>query len=80
MEISGKKAIVVGGASGMGEATVRALRAKEVRVAILDKDREKGAQLAADIGALFVPADVTDEDSIVDAFASARAANASRSP
>jgi NAD(P)-dependent dehydrogenase (short-subunit alcohol dehydrogenase family) len=72
---SSVSAVVVGGASGMGGATVRALRAKGVRVAILDKDREKGAQLAADTGALFVPADVTHEDSIVDAFASARAAN-----
>ena len=44
-------AVVVGGASGMGEATVRALRARDVQVAVLDFNREKGAAIAAETGA-----------------------------
>ena len=65
-------AVVVGGASGLGEAVVRALRAYEVRVAILDLDEDKGRALAKETGALFFQADATDEQSLVHAFDAAR--------
>ncbi|MCK8669763.1 SDR family NAD(P)-dependent oxidoreductase [Rhodococcus sp. NPDC003382] len=60
MNISGKKAIVVGGASGMGKATAQALVAQGAQVAILDRESSSGAEVAAEIGAVFHPADITD--------------------
>jgi len=51
-------AIVTGGASGLGEATVRALRAAGAQVAIFDLNPERGEALAAEIGALFCQVDV----------------------
>jgi NAD(P)-dependent dehydrogenase (short-subunit alcohol dehydrogenase family) len=68
-------AVVVGGASGMGEATVRALRARKVHVAILDMNPEMGNAVATEVGAVFFQVDATDEKSVVDAFALARRAN-----
>jgi 3-hydroxyacyl-CoA dehydrogenase/3-hydroxy-2-methylbutyryl-CoA dehydrogenase len=61
MKIAGSVAVVTGGASGLGEATVRVLVANGARVAILDRPQSNGTQLAAELGkhALFVPADVT---------------------
>ena len=68
-------AVVTGGASGLGEATVRALAAKGVKVAIFDLQADKGEAIAAEIGGIFCQADVTSDDSIDAAFARARAAN-----
>lgn len=65
-------AIVTGGDSGLGEATVRLLRANDVRVAILDRDTERGKAVANETGAIFVEVDVTDENSVVRAFEQAR--------
>jgi NAD(P)-dependent dehydrogenase (short-subunit alcohol dehydrogenase family) len=60
MEISGKKAIVVGGASGFGRATVESLIAKGASVAILDRPQSDGKAVAAELGAGFHGLDVTD--------------------
>jgi len=66
-------AVVCGGASGMGAATVRALRDSRVKVAILDLNEELGRKVAAETGATFFKIDVLDEDSVVRGFAAARA-------
>lgn len=68
-------AIVTGGASGLGEATARMLAGKGVRVAILDMNQQKGEAVAAEIGALYCQADVTDDASVDAALARARAAH-----
>ncbi|MEZ5937564.1 MAG: SDR family NAD(P)-dependent oxidoreductase [Hyphomonadaceae bacterium] len=68
-------AVVTGGASGLGEATVRALRAHGVKVAIFDMNAEKGEATAAEIGSLFCQVNVTDDASVDAGFAKARAAN-----
>lgn len=68
-------AVVTGGASGLGEATARALAAKGVKVAIFDLNNEKGEAVARDIGGVFCKANVTDDASIDTAFATARAAH-----
>jgi NAD(P)-dependent dehydrogenase (short-subunit alcohol dehydrogenase family) len=60
MEISGKKAIVVGGASGFGRATAESLAARGASVAILDRPQSDGKNVAAGIGAAFHEVDVTD--------------------
>ena len=60
MEISGKKAIIVGGASGFGRATAELLAARGASVAILDRTQSDGKDVAAGIGAAFHEVDVTD--------------------
>src|SRR5688572_21138017 len=62
MDLSGAGAIVTGGASGLGEATVRALTGRGARVVIADVNAEKGEALAAELGdaARFQHCDVTD--------------------
>jgi NAD(P)-dependent dehydrogenase (short-subunit alcohol dehydrogenase family) len=67
MEINGSGALVVGGASGLGEATSRALAAGGAHVTIADLNEDKGRALADEIGATFVRADVTDADSVENA-------------
>ena len=74
MELNGEIAAVVsGGASGLGGATVRVLRSKGVKVAILDMDDAAGARTAAETGAHYIRADVTSEDAVALALAEARA-------
>ncbi len=68
-------AIVTGGASGLGEATARMLRAKGVKVGILDMQEERGKVVAAEIGAAFHLCDVTNEASVDAALAALRAVN-----
>jgi NAD(P)-dependent dehydrogenase (short-subunit alcohol dehydrogenase family) len=63
MQISDTKAIVTGAASGLGEATARALSEGGAAVTILDRDEARGAAVAAEIGAGFQRVDVTDEAS-----------------
>jgi NAD(P)-dependent dehydrogenase (short-subunit alcohol dehydrogenase family) len=63
---------VTGGASGLGEATSRALAAAGVRIAIFDVNAVAAAKLVDEIGALFCQADVTDDVSVDAAFAKAR--------
>lgn len=67
-------ALVTGGASGLGEACARALRAKGAPVTILDMAVERGEAVAREIGARFALTDVTSDTSVVDAIAAAEAA------
>jgi NAD(P)-dependent dehydrogenase (short-subunit alcohol dehydrogenase family) len=64
MDINGIGAFVSGGASGLGEATTRALVAKGARVAIADVNDDKANALAAELGdaAIAVHCDVTSEE------------------
>ena len=71
MRIEGASAIVMGGASGLGEATARALAERGARVTIADLNEEKGEALAGEIGASFVKADVTSPEEVEAAVAAA---------
>ena len=66
MQIHGMGAVVTGGASGLGGATVRELIAAGARVAILDLPRSAGANVAAELGrgTIFCPCDVTRADEV----------------
>jgi NAD(P)-dependent dehydrogenase (short-subunit alcohol dehydrogenase family) len=61
MDIQGAGAIVSGGASGLGEATSRALAAAGATVAIADVNDDRGKALATELGGVFVKCDVSDE-------------------
>lgn len=66
MLIEGTSALVVGGASGLGEATARRLVAAGAAVVIADLNAEKGAALAAELGerASFVEANVLEPEQV----------------
>lgn len=68
-------AVVTGGASGLGEATARALAAKGAKVALFDLQQEKGEAVAAEIGGIFCQVDVTSDESVDAGLAKARAAH-----
>ena len=60
MEIEGKKAVIVGGASGFGRATAESLAKRGASVAVLDRQQLNGAEVADAIGGTFHEVDVTD--------------------
>jgi NAD(P)-dependent dehydrogenase (short-subunit alcohol dehydrogenase family) len=64
MNIEGSGALVVGGASGLGEATARRLHGQGAAVTIADVNAEKGEALAAELGVAFVACDVREEDQV----------------
>lgn len=59
--LEGRRVLVTGGSSGIGEATARALSAAGAEVAILARRRERLEALAREIQAVAVPADLRDE-------------------
>jgi len=75
MQIQGSSALVVGGASGLGEATARLLHQRGAAVAIADLNAEKGAALAAELGIEFVACDVRQESQVQAAVDRAAAAD-----
>jgi len=75
MNINGISAVVTGGASGLGEATARALAAKGAKVAIFDRDADRGEKVAGEIGGIFCDCDVTSDEKVAAAFAKAREAH-----
>ncbi|MGE0218117.1 SDR family NAD(P)-dependent oxidoreductase [Mycolicibacterium sp.] len=71
MEIEGKKAVVVGGASGFGRATAEALAKRGARVAVLDRPQSDGQTVADGLAGAFHPVDVTDFEGTETALAQA---------
>jgi NAD(P)-dependent dehydrogenase (short-subunit alcohol dehydrogenase family) len=71
---SSVSAVVTGGASGLGEATVRALAARSVRVAVFDVNSELGEAVARDVDGIFCRVDVTSDESVDNGFERCRAA------
>lgn len=69
MQIKDCRAIVTGGASGLGEATTRNIAANGGKVVIFDQSEERGTQLQTELGdaVLFLKVDVTKEEDIQEA-------------
>lgn len=64
MRIEGATAVVTGGASGLGLATARALRARGAKVGIVDLPTADGGAAAASVEGGFFPADVTSAEGL----------------
>jgi len=75
MDIEGIAAVVTGGASGLGEATTRELARRGAKVAVFDRDTDKGVKVASEIGGVFCEVDVTSDEKVAAAFAKAREAH-----
>jgi NAD(P)-dependent dehydrogenase (short-subunit alcohol dehydrogenase family) len=71
VEIKGKSAVVVGGASGMARAAAELLHARGASVAILDLPASEGAEVAKSLDGSFHPVDVMDDEGTEQALADA---------
>ena len=78
MEIAGKVAVITGGASGLGEGTVRRLARMGAKVAIFDMNESRGNEVAAELGenVRFHNVNVTSEESVQAAIAAVMAKRA----
>jgi NAD(P)-dependent dehydrogenase (short-subunit alcohol dehydrogenase family) len=64
MQLNGVSAVVSGGASGLGEATVRDLAAHGVKVVVADLNEDRGKAIADEVGGVFVKTDVSAEEDV----------------
>ena len=65
-------AVVTGGASGLGLGVVRHLRSFGVKVVLFDLNEEQGEAVASETGAIFIPVDVSDRESVEAGFKQSR--------
>jgi NAD(P)-dependent dehydrogenase (short-subunit alcohol dehydrogenase family) len=72
---SSVSAVVTGGASGLGAATARRLASHGVKVALFDRDEERGRELAREIHGVFCRVDVTRDEDVDTGFRQARQAH-----
>lgn len=68
MIIEGQTAVVTGGASGLGAATARRLAGLGAHVVIFDLNADSAQEMASEIGGFGIPVDVSDTNSVADAF------------
>lgn len=73
MELINTSALVTGGASGLGEASVRALAARGARVVVVDLNEERGRDVATSVNGVFVSCDVTNTEHVLAAIDAATA-------
>jgi NAD(P)-dependent dehydrogenase (short-subunit alcohol dehydrogenase family) len=71
LDLAGTSSLVTGGASGLGEATVRALAARGASVVVVDLQDDKGEAVARSVGGGYVRADVTDAEQVAAAVSAA---------
>jgi NAD(P)-dependent dehydrogenase (short-subunit alcohol dehydrogenase family) len=62
--LEGRNAVITGAGSGIGLATARRFAAEGARVVCVDLDAEAGEKAAAEVGGLFLQADVADEQQV----------------
>ena len=75
MKIENQAALVTGGASGLGEATARELARLGAKVAVLDRNLDRGKLVAGEIGGIALSCDITDTASVEAALTEAEAAH-----
>jgi NAD(P)-dependent dehydrogenase (short-subunit alcohol dehydrogenase family) len=69
--LDGKVAVITGAASGIGRESARRFAAEGARVCVVDLADEAGEAVAAEVGGLYLHADVTDEDEVAAMYARA---------
>ena len=62
--LAGKVAVITGGASGIGLAAAKRMHAEGATIVVGDIDPSTGKSVAVDLGGLFVPVDVSDQDAV----------------
>ncbi|MGI8662414.1 MAG: SDR family NAD(P)-dependent oxidoreductase [Acidimicrobiales bacterium] len=72
MDLNGTAAIVTGGGSGLGEATVRLLASRGALVVVVDLQEDKGRAVAKEVGGVFVKANVADVEQMIAAVEAAK--------
>ena len=72
LDLTGTSSLVTGGASGLGEATVRALAARGASVVVVDLQDDRGQAVAESVGGGYVRADVTDAGQVAAAVDAAQ--------
>jgi NAD(P)-dependent dehydrogenase (short-subunit alcohol dehydrogenase family) len=72
MELNNTSSVVTGGASGLGEATARALAARGVKVVVADLNDELGTRIAKEIGGTYMHCDVTNTEEVIFAVEAAK--------
>ena len=72
MELHNTSAIVTGGASGLGEATARALAERGVKVVLADLNDEAGERVAKEIGGAYAHCDVSNTEQVIAAIEAAK--------
>ena len=70
--VDGRVAVVTGGCSGIGLASVRRLAAEGARIVIGDIDDNRGPEVAAEVGGSYLRTDVTSKEQVDALFAAAR--------
>ena len=71
MDLNNKVALVTGGASGLGQATVEAYVAKGAKAVILDINEDKALEIINNLGedkVMFISTDIMKEDPVVEAI------------
>ena len=74
MKLNQIRAVITGGASGLGEATARLLASHGVKIAIFDMNEAKGEEVAKSLNGVFCKVNVTSDADVDAGFAKARAA------
>ena len=72
--LDGRRAVITGGASGIGRATARRMAAEGASVAVIDLNDDGASEVARETGGRHFVADVTDPDGLRDAVDAAAAA------
>jgi NAD(P)-dependent dehydrogenase (short-subunit alcohol dehydrogenase family) len=72
MELHNTSAVVTGGASGLGEATARALAERGVKVVLADLNDEAGERIAKEIGGAYAHCDVSNTEQVIAAIEAAK--------
>jgi NAD(P)-dependent dehydrogenase (short-subunit alcohol dehydrogenase family) len=73
MDLKNTSAVVTGAASGLGEATARALAVRGVKVVVADLNAERGNAIAVEIGGVYAHCDVTNTEQVISAVEAAKA-------
>ncbi|HEU5035225.1 MAG TPA: SDR family NAD(P)-dependent oxidoreductase [Mycobacteriales bacterium] len=71
LDLRNTSSLVTGGASGLGEAAARLLAERGAKVVVADLNDDRGKRVADELGGVYVHADVTDTEQVIEAVTAA---------